>query len=468
MPIEWNPREYQKKAIKFLLRGGYGLFLDPGMGKTSIVLAALSLLIKKGTVKKVLIIAPLRVCQSVWPIEARSWKNFNSLRVGVLHGSKKDQVMKEDLDIYLINPEGLAWFFREASKIIRPDVLVIDESTGFKHTNTLRFKLIKPHLNKFKIRWILTGSPTSNGYLDLFGQCYIADNGRTLGQYITHYRRKFFVEKTLPGQMYSKWNLGEGKEKEIHELIQDKYLRLSAEDYLEMPQVIVNDIRIDLPPAARKLYNEMEEQLISEWRGNMITAMNAGSAVNKCRQIASGGIYNVSEDWVPGTKQKLVGVEVHNEKTKALMDIVNEANGTPVLVAFWYKHSKKRILDSLGKNTPCIDGDCGEAEFLRIENDWNRGNIPVLLGHPQSMAHGLNLQHSGNIVVWYDIIPDYERYLQFNRRLIRQGSNNKWIFIHRLVAHKTVDHLNIMYLSRKKSTQDGFFDALKSYLLSLE
>lgn len=464
LPIEWVPKGYQKKGIKFLLQGGLGLFLDPGMGKTSVVLASILILIRKGIIGKSLVIAPLRVCQSVWPVEARSWKNFKELRVGVLHGKDKEKVLEEDLDIYVINPEGLSWLFGCLGRKAFFDLLVVDESTAFKHTNTMRFKLLKPHLPKFKIRWVLTGSPTSNGYLDLFGQCYIADMGESLGKYVTHYRKKYFVEKVKPGQMYPKYVLGESKEKEIHDLLVGKYLRLSAEDYLELPEIIVNDIRIDLPQSARKLYDDMEELMISEWNGSVITAMNAGSSYNKCRQIASGGLYKVSDDWEPGAKQKLVGMEIHNEKTKVLEEIVSEASGVPILVAFWYKHSRDRIRKLLGKNIPSIDGDCSDSEFMKIERDWNNGEIPILLGHPQSMAHGLNLQHSGNIVVWYDIIPDYERYLQFNRRIIRQGSTNKWVFVHRLIANKTVDLINISYLSRKSSSQEGFFEAMEEYL----
>ncbi len=196
--MPWVPHNYQKKAVAFLIGGGLGLFLDPGLGKTSIVLAAILILIKKGFAKKTLVIAPLRVCYSVWPSEARSWVNFNPLRVGVLHGKNKEKVLKEDLDIYVINPEGLQWLFKTMGAGPLFDILVVDESTSFKHTNTLRFKVLKPHLKKFKYRWVLTGTPMSNGYLDLFGQVYISDLGVCLGSYITHYKRKYFTLVEVP------------------------------------------------------------------------------------------------------------------------------------------------------------------------------------------------------------------------------------------------------------------------------
>lgn len=457
------PAPYQVKAIKFLIQGGYGLFLDPGMRKTSITLAALSILIKKGIINKVLIIAPLRVCTSVWPVEARIWKDFNWLRVGVLHGKNKDKVAMEDLHIYVINPEGLGWFFRDAYSRIIPDALVVDESTSFKHVGTLRFKLLKPYLPRFKIRWVLTGSPVSNGYLGLFGQCYIADLGELLGRFVTQFKSKYFIQRVQPGQLYGKWLLAEGKDTEIQKLLDGKFLRLSAEDYIALPEMIVNDIRVELPPTARKFYNEMEKLFISEWMNAPIVAVNAGGSFIKCRQIASGGIYNVAEDWVPGNKIKLVGREVHSEKTQALREIINESNGSPVLIAFWYKHSRDRIRALIG-DCPSIDGDCSDKDFMRIESEWNRGEIPYLLAHPQSMAHGLNMQHSGHTIVWYDIIPDYERYLQFNRRLIRSGSRNKFVIVHRLIAAKTVDEVNLMYLSRKGKSQNDFFDAINCYL----
>ena len=245
----WKPHNYQKKAVKFLVENGAAaLFLDPGLGKTSITLAAISFLIKRGIISKVLLIAPLRVCHSVWPREIEKWKDFSHLRIEILHGPKKDEALKRDADIYIINPEGLDWLLQVQKtkstngktkvgvdlrrwKALGFDTLVVDELTKFKNTSTNRFKSLKLVLHTFARRWGLTGSPASNGLMDLFGQCFVLDLGRTFGPYITKFRMQYFDQ----GYDGFSWTLKEGAEKEIYKRVAPLALRMAAEDYIEMP-----------------------------------------------------------------------------------------------------------------------------------------------------------------------------------------------------------------------------------------
>ena len=438
---------------------GFSLTLV-SLGKTSITLAAIKLLKREGILNRVLIVAPLRVCYSVWPSEVKKWADFEHLRVEVLHGSGKEKALKRDADIYLINPEGLDWLFREGRfKILNPDTLVIDESSRFKNTQTRRFKDLKPNLGKFKRRWILTGTPVPNGMLDLFGQIYILDQGNALSPFITHYKNKFFDPYGFGG--YS-WSLKPGAEEQIYELVRPLTLRLEAGDYLELPELVNSTIRIDLPESARKIYDDLEDLLIATITGDeVVTAMSAAAASMKCRQVANGGLYRQLED-VPALDSDK-WVTIHDQKTEAVLELLEEIGGSPVIVTYEFHHDRERLLKALGKNTPFIGGGVAPKRSREIEAEWNAGNLPVLLGQPQSIAHGLNLQESGYHFIWHSMTWNYEDYDQSIKRILRQGQRSKTVFNHHIIARDTVDEVLLRAMGFKKKNQNNFLDALKEY-----
>lgn len=486
----WKPHAYQRRAVKWLLEhAGAGLFLDPGLGKTSITLAAFSLLKKQKQSDISLVIAPLRVCHSVWPVEAQKWTDFKHLRVGVLHGKNKEQVLEDAIengsyDVLCINPEGLDWLFgvtkrkgRNGKTQIEVDKarmkwlfgpgaitdLAVDESTKFKHSSSLRFKVLKESLSRFRRRWILTGTPSPNGLIDLFGQCFIIDMGASLGEYITHYRQTFFDAKGFGGYTFVP---KAGSKEAIYARLKKSVLRLDAKDYLELPELVPNNIKFDLPDKARELYDLMEEDMVAEMDGKTYTALNAASAMTKCAQIANGGLYKQKDPIVSAKRMR--GADswelIHNSKDEIVADLVEEISGQPVLIAYEFQHDLERLLKVFGKDTPYIGGGVSPKRSKQIEDAWNRGEIPVLLGHPASMGHGLNLQNAGNHVIWYGITYDYELYDQFIRRVLRQGSKHKRVFVHHIIARDTVDELKLYALLRKKKGQNNLLDAIRTYV----
>lgn len=473
----WTPHAYQKKAVKFLLEHAAGaLFLDPGLGKTSITLATIKMLKQKKVLDKVLLIAPLRVCYSVWPKEVDKWSDFNGIKVVVLHGPNKDELLKVEADVYVINPEGLEWLLQVKKtktptgktkvdvdlrrwKALGFDTLVVDELSKFKHTNTNRFKAIKLVLNTFRRRWGLTGSPASNGLLDLFGQCFILDQGRTLGPYISHYRMKYFV----PSHDGFSWNIREGAEQEIYERLNPLALRMAADDYLDMPTLIENNIRVDLPEPVRVVYDQLEDDLIAKLNDKVVVASNAAAASMKCRQVANGGIYidPEVESLVKLPKSKREWVNLHTEKVDVLADLIEELQGSPILVAYDFEHDLDRLRERLGQDVPYIGGGVSAKRSAELEKAWNAGHLPVLLGHPQAMAHGLNLQEVGHHVCWHSLTWDFELYDQFIRRVLRQGNKSKKVFVHHIMARGTVDEVVLAAVKSKRKGQNALFDALK-------
>lgn len=474
----WQPHGYQKKAVKFLLEHAAGaLFLDPGLGKTSITLAAVKLLKQKKLLDKVLLVAPLRVCHSVWPKETQKWKDFQGLRVVVLHGKNKDDLLKEEADVYVINPEGLEWLL-DVTKTKTPtgktrvgvdlrrfkrlgfDTLVLDELSKFKHTNTVRYKAMKLVLGTFARRWGLTGSPASNGLMDLFGQCYMLDQGRSLGPYVTAYRNEYF---DLGRDGFS-WSLKDGAEQRIYERIKPLALRMSAEDYLDMPVLIENNIKVELPEKVRALYDQLEEDLIARLDDGVVTAATAAAASMKCRQVASGAIYVDPEVLALAKlpKSQREWVELHDLKLDALEELIEELQGSPILVAYDFNHTLERVKARFGKDVPYIGSGVSPKRALELEAAWNAGRLPYLFGHPASMGHGLNLQEAGQHVAWLDMTWDYELYDQLIRRVRRQGNKHKRIFCHHIMADDTVDEAMLGSLKAKRNGQNALFDALKT------
>lgn len=449
----WKPHAYQKKAIRFLLQNSCaGLFLDPGLGKTSITLAALNVLRSEGVATKTLIIAPLRVCYSVWPKELKKWTEFRGLTYTILHGKTKEWDLAKEYDIYLINPEGLQWLFD--SKMFKKagfNTLVVDESSKFKDSSTQRFKRLRSALHTFDRRYILTGSPAPNSLLDLFGQIYILDLGKSLGKFITKYRDTFFYPAGFKGY---DWKPKPNAERTIQERIGPLVLRMDAEDYLKLPELIVNNIEVELPKDAWEIYKEMENDYVAGVDNGSIVASNAAVASGKCSQVANGGIYDADKkDYV-----------IHEEKARAVLDLIEELGGSPCLVAYEYGHDLKRLQKVLGKEVPYIGGGVTTKRAAEIEDAWNKGQIPVLLGQPQSIAHGLNLQNAGHHVVWHSLTWNYENYDQFIRRIRRQGNEHSKVFVHHIVAKDTVDELKLFAMNRKFRTQKDLFDALNKFI----
>jgi SNF2 family DNA or RNA helicase len=454
--MKYTPHKYQLAAVKFVVGlGCAGLFLDPGLGKTSIMLAAFKILKKMGLVRSMLVIAPLRPMQSTWPAEVRKWDDFNDLKLVILHGPWKDRALRAKADIYVINPEGLGWLERFAPRDPWPfDMLVVDESTRFKHADTQRFKTIKKLLNLFRRRYILTGSPAPNGLLDLFGQIYILDGGNALGRFITHYRMNFFDPTGFGGYT---WLPRRGAEEAIYKKLKPLVLRMSAQDYLELPELIDDDrtrVEVTLPAAAMRQYKQMEDLLITTLEEEVVTAANASVAWGKCRQIANGGIYHEGgEEWT----------HLHEEKLNAVEEIVEELQGKPCLIAYEYKHDLDRLRKRFGEDTPYIGGGVSAARFREIEQAWNRGELPILLAQPQSVAHGLNLQETHGAVIYMGLTPNLEDDEQLIRRVWRQGQKER-VFVYRIVAKGTVDEVIIQMLKRKDRTQKSLLNALKDHL----
>lgn len=482
-PKPWAPHNYQKKAVKFgLEHAAAAFFLDPGLGKTAIMLAIIKMLKKLGLFEPVLLIAPLRVCYSVWRQEAQKWTDFHGLKLELLHGPDKDAALKRSADIYLINPEGLDWLTQaervkttsksgRVTAAVKIDmarwrklgfgILVIDELTKFKNHQSGRFKLMKQLLPTFGRRYGLTGSPAANGLLDLFGQVFMLDQGRSLGQYITHYRLKYFHPVDKAGFV---WVPRAGAEEEIYERLVPLALRMAAEDYLDMPKVITTNILLDLPDEARRFYDAMEDQLLAAIQNRVVTAANAGVAAGKCHQIANGGIY-LTPDLKPSLlklpKQKREWLHLHYEKIEALLELIEELQGQPLLVAYHHEHDLDRLRERLGKDIPVIGGGVSPKQSDLLIRAWQAGKLPYLFMHPQSAAHGLDgLQTIGRHVAWLSMTYDYELYDQFIRRLRRQGSHAKQIFVYHIMARGTVDQVMLASLSSKDRGQQAFFKGL--------
>lgn len=470
----WKPHNYQKIGVKFLLEHACaGIFADPGLGKTSITLAAISFLLKRQLAEKVLIVAPVRVCHNVWPKEIKRWNDFKHLTCEVLHGPGKDEALKRQADIYLINPEGLDWLLGfektkgrnnrtkvdvdvQRFKRLGFDLLVVDELNKFKHIQSTRFKGFKHVLHTFGRRWGLTGSPVANGLEDLFGQIYMLDLGNSLGRFISHFRSQYFI----PDRYGYGYSLQEGAEERIYEKIEPLVIRM-GDDLLDMPEFIDNNIMIELPAKAREVYDKLEQDLLAALDDRLVTAANAAIVSMKCRQVCCGGIYLDPELLASGLrlpKAQREWVNLHDAKTEALGNLVEELQGSPLLVAYDFGHDLDRLRKAFPQGTFACDFTA--KQFSAIEDRWNEGRIELLFGHPQSIGHGLNLQGSGHHVAWHSPTWDYDLYDQFIRRVYRQGNKHKMVFNHRLIVSDSIEEVIYGTLMHKKGGQQALFQAL--------
>lgn len=457
---DWVPHDYQCRAVAFLMDQPNGaLLLDPGLGKTSIVLAAFAKLKEMGVARKMLVIAPKRVCYLVWRQEGQEWKQFAHLKIGLLHGRHKDKVFEDDShDILLVNPEGIPWLSRRIVGSWKDhfDTITLDELTKFKNAQAKRFKLLHPRIKNCARRWGLTGTPAPNGLRDLFGQMLILDDGQSLGKYFTHFRDRYFV----PGFDGFSYHPQKGAEERIQERLKLNTLRMKAEDYITMPIMEPNKIVCEMDTKSRKAYDDMRREMVAEMEGGVVSAVNAAAAHNKLKQMAGGAVY--VGDPVPGQKRKVV--KIHDAKIDALVELVEGLAGQPLLVAYEFNHELERILERF-PDTPYLGKGVSDPKTVEIEEAWNRNEIPMLLAHPASAGHGLNLQKGGaSHLCWFSPTWDFELYDQFVRRLRRQGNTSSTIREHIIVMKNSIDDLVLEAIQDKDNTQARLLHGLSEVL----
>lgn len=433
---------YQERMARFIqVTPSCMLAVDMGLGKTVATLTALQDMVDGFEAFKVLVVAPLRVAKSTWPAEIAAWDHVN-LDYALLTGPKKrrENAVASDAPIHLINIDNLVWLIEHLGKAWPYDTVVLDESSLFKSHSTRRFKKLKTRLPQIERMILLTGTPAPNGLLDLWPQIFLLDKGERLFRTFTGYKRHYF-ESDYMGYT---WSLRPGSEEDIHHRVSDLCLRLKAADYLDLPERVDNIVNVPLPTMKLKAYKRLEREFLLELAENdTITAVSAGVLVNKLLQFASGSLYREDQTFEV----------MHDEKLKALEEIIDTAAGQPVLVAYSFKSDLVR-LQAKFPQARVLDKHPDTIE------DWNRGDIPLLLAHPQSAGHGLNLQHGGNLLVWFSLTWSLEQYQQFNARLDRQGQKHS-VVIHHLVAQDTVDEDVMRALDRKNVTQSALLEALK-------
>jgi SNF2 family DNA or RNA helicase len=461
LSVQWTPKPYQLEAIEFLKDTGCGsLWMDPGTGKTSSCLATL-LEYFEFDQRPVLIVAPIRVAHSVWPREIRKWTNFKHLKYTVLHGPDKDWRFNRmaDKNIVIINYDGLQWLAKKLKGRMPFSTIIIDESTKVKNAQTQRHKALYEMVGKAQRVWLLTGTPSSNGLMDLFAPQLLVDGGHTFGKWITKFKNEYY---TSPAPFL--YVLKDGAEERIYDALANCSLRISAKEHLEMPELVFNKVEVDLPPHAREVYNKLEEECIVAFLEGNVTSQNAAVSVMKLQQIANGAVYLDSEapndgDVVPTFVRKTQ--HLHDAKTEATIDIVEELSGKGVIIAFHYKHDYDRLKAAF-PDAPAIKSGLKESQLQRIIDEWNAGKHPVLLAHAQSAGHGLNLQEFGCSVIWYSNTYSRELFDQLNARVYRQGQKSPIVVIHQIVAKDTIDEDIIAAQNEKGATQDALFEGVMS------
>lgn len=450
--MKFKPWNYQEYAIEHIIdNNAAGLFLDMGMGKTVSTLTAVDELLFLGDVNKILVIAPLRVAEDTWTTEAEKWDHLNHLRISKVLGTPKQriQAINRTADVYVTNRENVGWLVNIYFGNWPFDMCVIDELSSFKSSKAKRFRALRKVRPYFKRIVGLTGTPAPNSLIDLWPQLYLLDGGKRLGKTISSYREQYFKPGNRNQFVVYNWNLKEGAEDAIHEKIGDICISMMAKDYLDIPERIDNEIIIKLPEGANDKYKQLERDLVLELGENDITASNAAVLTNKLLQMSNGAIY--SED-------KSV-VEIHDEKLKALLDIIEAANGKPVLIFYSFKHDYDRIVKFLGSKKLKAVGLGGQEDIKK----WNEGKISILLIHPASAGHGLNLQYGGNIIVWFGLTWSLELYQQANARLHRQGQKQS-VVVNHLIAKGTVDEDVMKALGNKEINQNTLLEAVKARL----
>lgn len=451
--MKYKPHSYQEYAIRYIETHPISaLLIDMGLGKTSITLTAIhNLLFDSFEVCKVLVIAPLRVAKNTWTDEIKKWEHLSTLTYSLIVGNENERLsaLNEKADIYIINRENVDWLVNKSGYKFDFDMVVIDELSSFKNHQSKRFKSLMKVRPLVKRIVGLTGTPSSNGLMDLFAEFKILDMGKRLGYFIGQYRNTYFKPDKMNGPIVYSYKPLPNAENAIYEKISDITVSMKANEYLKMPELLTSNYVVELSNSEKKQYDEMKKSLVLEITDGEITASNAASLSNKLSQMSNGAIYD--------DKQNII--EIHSRKLDVLEDIIESMNGKPLLMAYWYKHDFERIakrLESLHIPFSKLDTDTS------IER-WNKGEIPVALIHPASAGHGLNLQSGGSTLVWFGLTWSLELYQQTNARLYRQGQKNTVVIQH-IIAKGTIDEQILKALQRKDKTQSDLIDAVKADL----
>ncbi len=395
-------------------------------------------------VNKVLVIAPLRVARDTWSSEIEKWEHLKGLTYSVAIGTEAERLhaLRTPAHVYLINRENIDWLITKSGIPFDFDMVVIDELSPFKSYSAKRFKSLLKVRPKVKRIVGLTGTPSGNGLMDLWAEFRVLDMGERLGRYITHYRNRFFVPDKRNQQMVFSYKPIPGAEDEIYRLISDITISMKSGDYLKMPECIINEVPVTLSDEEWSIYDDFREDMVVALKDDEIDAVNAASLSGKLLQMANGAVYNEEKEVV----------HIHDRKLDALEDLIEGANGKPVLIAYWFNHDLERIKKRFSVR---------EIKTSKDIRDWNNGEIPVAVIHPASAGHGLNIQFGGSTIIWFGLTWSLELYQQTNARLWRQGQNNT-VVIHHIIAKNTIDEDVMKALRKKEKVQSALIDSVKA------
>ena len=444
--MQYKPHEYQRYAAQFILNHPVSaIFLDCGLGKTVITLTAIEeLMHDRFDVRKVLVIAPLRVARDTWPAEIRKWEHLRQLTFAVAVGSEKERMLAfwQQASIYIINRENVEWLIEKSGLPFDFDMVVIDELSSFKSYQAKRFRSLMKMRPLVRRIVGLTGTPSSNGLMDLWTEFKLLDMGQRLGRFITHYRSAYFEPDKRNQQMVFSYRPRPGAEQEIYRLLSDITISMRSADYLKLPECVMNKVEVRLSEKERQAYDRLRKDMFLDLDGREIDAVSAAALSNKLLQMANGAVYTNGHDVV----------KLHDRKLDALEDLLESANGRPVLVAYWFQHDLQRIRKRFKVR---------EIKESRDIRDWNAGRISVGVIHPASAGHGLNLQAGGSTLIWFGLTWSLELYQQTNARLWRQGQKDT-VVIHHILAKGTMDETVMKALEKKDKTQSALLDAVKA------
>ncbi len=452
--MKFKPHEYQKYAIDYIESHTVSaILLGCGLGKTSIALTAIEEMLHDSfEIRKVLVVAPIRVCTNSWPDEIQKWDHLSDIRFSIAVGTREERLaaLKADADVFIINRENLLWLVEQSGLPFDYDMCVLDELSSFKNWQSKRCRAFMKVRPKLKRVVGMTGTPSSNGLMDLFSEYRCLDMGERLGRFIGRYREAYFTPDRRNGNIIYSYKPLPGAEDEIYSRIGDITISMRSTDYLNMPELVTTEHMVTLDEAEREKYDAMKSDLLLRLPEGEITAANAAALSGKLSQMANGAVY---------ADDGSVTV-IHDRKLDALEDIIEAANGSPVLIAYWYKHDLQRISERLHNlHIPFYRLD--KPEDIR---KWNNGEYPVMLLHPASAGHGLNLQHGGNTIVWFSIPWSLELYTQTVDRLFRQGQESETVSVIHIVTKGTIDGRIVKALKDKDDTQSALIDAVKAVL----
>ena len=446
--MQYNPHEYQTYATNFILENPVAaVLLEMGLGKSVITLTAIyELMLNRFEVQKVLVIAPLRVARDTWPAEIEKWEHLAGLTYSVAIGTEAERLaaLRRPAHLYLINRENVDWLITKSGIPFDYDMVVIDELSSFKSHAAKRFKSLLKVRPTVKRMVGLTGTPSSNGLMDLWAEFRILDMGKRLGRYITHYRNSFFTPDKRNQQMVFSYKPLPGAEDAIYRLISDITISMKSADFLEMPKCVINEVPVYLSKKEQSAYDELRDEMVLELADEEIDAMNAAVLSGKLLQMANGAIYDEDKN----------AHFIHERKLDALEDLIEGANGKPLLIAYWYNHDLERIKARFKVR---------EIKTSKDIKNWNSGDIPVAVIHPASAGHGLNLQSGGSTLIWFGLTWSLELYQQTNARLWRQGQKEA-VVIHHIITKGTIDEDVMRALKRKEKTQTDLINAVKANL----